>query len=178
VVPAKTKMTVTADARAQAAAEADLTSGHHVHTVRHGQGRMAWTERFETAVGGITGLTTDDQYGTPEQACHATQRDLQASPIIAVVVRKWQGKDYGPGGKTVILTNASVAKPSQAFDDDDDRSLMETWCMKEAKQQWDLDHPPQKTARVVRVHAVASAERGPRGQPTPGHQAPGGTQCS
>ena len=26
--------------------------------------------------------------------------------------------------------------------------------LKEAKQQWDLKHPPQKTARAVRVHVV------------------------
>jgi hypothetical protein len=71
-----------------------------------------------------------------------------------VVVRKWQSKDYGPGGKTVFLTNASVAKPLQPFDDYDDRSLIENCCIKEAKQQWDLGHPPQKTERAVRVHVL------------------------
>jgi hypothetical protein len=71
-----------------------------------------------------------------------------------VVVRQWNGKDYGPGGKTVFLTNAPVAKPLQVFDDYDDRSLIENCCIKEAKQQWDVGHPPQKTARAVRVHVV------------------------
>jgi Transposase DDE domain len=154
VVPAKTNMAVTVDARAQAAAGTDITVGRRVHTGRHGQGRTAWTERLETAVVGITGLTTDDQYGTPEHARHATRRDFEPNPIHAVVVRKWQGKDYGPGGKTVFLTNASVAKPLQPFDDDDERSLIENCCIKEAKQQWDLGHPPQKTARAVRVHVI------------------------
>jgi hypothetical protein len=154
VVPAKTNMAVTADARAQAAAGEDITVSHRVHTVRHGQGRTAWTERLETEVVGITGLTTYDQYGTPEHTRHATRRDFQANPIHAVVVRKWQGKDYGPGGKTVFLTNASVAKPLQPFDDYDERSLIENCCIKEAKQQWDLGHPPQKNARAVRVHVL------------------------
>jgi hypothetical protein len=154
VVPAKADMAVTADARAQAAAGEELTVGRRVHTVRHGQGRTAWTERLETEVVGITGLATDDQYGTPEHARHATRRDFQANPINAVVVRKWQGKDYGPSGKTVFLTNASVAKPLQPFDDYDERSLIENGCIKEAKQQWDLGHPPQKNARAVRVHVV------------------------
>jgi Transposase DDE domain len=154
VVPAKTNMAVTVDARAQAVAGADTTVGRRVHTVRHGQGRTAWTERLETEVVGITGLTTYDQYGTPEHTRHATRRDFQAHPINAVVVRKWQGKDYGPGGKTVFLTNATVAKPLQPFDDYDERSLIENCCIKEAKQQWDLGHPPQKTARAVRVHVV------------------------
>jgi hypothetical protein len=154
VVPAKKDMAVTADARAQAAAGEDLTVGRRVHTVRHGQGKKAWSERLETEVVGITGLTTYDQYGTPEHARHATRRNFQANLINAVVVRKWQGKDYGPGGKTVLLTNARVEQPLQPFDDDDDRSLIENCCIKEAKQQGDLGHPPQKTERAVRVHVL------------------------
>lgn len=31
---------------------------------------------------------------------------------------------------------------------------MENCCIKEAKQQWDLGHPPQKTGRAVRVHVL------------------------
>jgi Transposase DDE domain len=154
VVPAKTNMAVTADARAQAAAGEDLTVGRRVHTVRHGQGKAAWTARLETEVVGITGLTTYDQYGTPEQARQANRRDFQANPVNAVVVRQWSGKDYGPGGKTVFLTNAPVEKPLRVFDDYDDRSLIENCCIKEAKQQWDLGHPPQKTDRAVRVHVL------------------------
>jgi hypothetical protein len=131
-----------------------LTVGRRVHTVRHGQGRTAWTERVETEVVGITGLTTYDQHGAPAHERHANQRDFQANLINAVVVRKWQGKDYGPGGKTVFLTNAPVEQPLQPFDDYDDRSLIENCCIKEAKQQWNLGHPPQKTQRAVRVHVM------------------------
>ena len=58
VVPAKDKMAVTADARARAAAGEGVTVGRRVHTVRHGQGRTAWSERRETEVVGITGVTT------------------------------------------------------------------------------------------------------------------------
>jgi DDE family transposase len=154
VVPAKTNMAVTADARAQAAAGEGITVGRRVHTIRHGQGREAWTERRETEVVGITGLTTYDQYGTPEHGRQHHRRDFEANPIHAVVVRRWQGKDYGPGGKTVFLTNASVQQPLHPFDDYDDRSLIENCCIKEAKQQWDLGHPPQKTGRAVRVHVL------------------------
>jgi hypothetical protein len=154
VVPAKTDMAVTADARAQAAAGEELTVGRRVHTMRHGQGRTAWTERLETEVVGITGLTTDDQDGTPEHGRHANRRDFQANPINAVVVRKWRGKDYGPGGNTVFVTNAALDRPLRPFDDYDDRSLIENCGIKEAKQQWDLGHPPQKSDRAVRVHVV------------------------
>jgi hypothetical protein len=154
VVPAKANMAVRADARGQAAAGEEITVGRRVHTVRHGQGKATWTERLETEVVGITGMTTDDQYGPPAHARHANRRDFHANPINAVVVRQWQGKNYGPGGKTVFLTNASVAKPLQPFDDDDDRRLIENCCIKEAKPQGDLGHPPQKSARAVRVHVV------------------------
>jgi hypothetical protein len=154
VVPAKDNMAVTVDARAQAAAGEGVTVGRRVHTIRHGQGKSAWTERQETEVVGIEGLTTDDQYGTPEHGRHHNRRDFEANPIHAVVVRQWHGRDYGPGGNTVFLTNASVQQPLQPFDDDDDRSLIENCCIKEAKQQWDLGHPPQKTGRAVQVHVL------------------------
>ena len=154
VVPAKTNMAVTVDARAQATAGEGLTLGRRVHTVRHGQGRAARIERLETEVVGMTALTTYDHYGTPEHGRQANRGDFQANPINAVVVRKWQGKDYGPGGKTVFLTNAPVEKPLRVLDDYDDRSLIENCCIKEAKQQWKLGHPPQKNDRAVRVHVV------------------------
>ena len=154
VVPAKANLAVTADARAQAGAGEGLTVGRRVHTVRHGQGKTAWTERLETEVVGVTGLTTYDQYGTAEHGRHANRRDFQANRIHAVGVRQWNGRDYGPGGKTVFLTNAPVDKPLRPFDDDDDRSLIENCCIKETKQQWNLSHPPQKTERAARVHVV------------------------
>jgi len=61
VVPATDHMAVTVDARAQATAGEGITSGRRVHTGRHGHGRTAGSERLETAVVGITGLTTYDQ---------------------------------------------------------------------------------------------------------------------
>jgi hypothetical protein len=110
VVTANANMAVTADARAQAAAGEAISHGRRVQTVRHGEGRAARTERLETEVVGMTGLTTYDQYGTPAHARQHNRRDFQANSINAVVGRKWDGKDYGPrGGKTVLLTNASVA---------------------------------------------------------------------
>jgi hypothetical protein len=154
VVPATAHMAVTAEARALAAAGEGVTVGHRVHTVRHGQGQGAWTERLETEVVGITGLTSYEQYGTEEHGRRHNRRDFEPNPIHAVVVRKWHGKAYGPGGKTVFLTNAAVQQPLKPFDDYDDRSLIENCCIKEAKQQWDLGHPPQKSARAVRVHVM------------------------
>jgi Transposase DDE domain len=135
VVPAKANIAVTADARAQVAAGEGLTHGCRVHSLRHGQGKAARTERLETAVVGITGLTTYDQYGTVEHRRHHNRRDFQPNLINAVVVRQWHGKDYGPGSKTVFLTNASVEQPWRPFDDGDAHSVIENCCIKEVKQQ-------------------------------------------
>jgi hypothetical protein len=154
VVPAKENMAVTIDAQAQAAAGEGVTVGRRAHTGRHGQGQTAWSERLETEVVGITGLTTDDQYGTPEHGRQHHRRDFEPNLINAVVVRTWHKRDYGPGGNTVFLTNAPVDKPLQPFDDSDDRSLIENCCITESQQQWSLQHPPKKTARAVRVHVL------------------------
>jgi hypothetical protein len=154
VVPAKTTMAVTADARAQAMAGERITVGRRVHTVRHGQGRTARSERLATEVVGMAGLTTYDHYGTPEQGRQANRRDFQANPLKVGVVCKWPGTDYGPGGRTVFLTNASVQQPLKPFDDDDDRSRIETCCIKEATQPWELGHPPPQTERAVRGHVL------------------------
>jgi hypothetical protein len=154
VVPAKTTMAVTADARAQAAAGEGITADRRGQTVRHGQGKTAWTARQATEVVGVTALTTDDQYGTPDHAPQANRRDFQAHPSNAVVVRKWHGKDDGPGGKTVLLTTASVQKPLQVFDADDDRRLIENCGIKETTQQWEWGQPPQTTPRAVRVQVM------------------------
>ena len=55
----------------------------------------------------------------------------------------------------MFLTNTSVQQPLKPFDDDD-RSRIEHGGIKEAKQPWALGHPPQKTARAVRVHLVCT----------------------
>jgi len=77
VVPAKDHMAVTADARAQTVMGEEITVGRRVHRVRHGQGREAWTERLETEVVGMTGLTTDDQDGTPERGRQGHRRTFK-----------------------------------------------------------------------------------------------------
>jgi len=154
VVPAQTTMAVVVDARAQAAAGEDITVGRRVHTVRHGQGRTAGPERLETAVVGITALTPSDQYGPSAHVRHANRRDFHANPLHAVVGRQWQGKADGPGGQTVVLTQAVEDTPLQPFDDDEDRRLMEPCCRKAGQQPWELSHPPQKHERAGRVPVV------------------------
>ena len=151
VVPAHAQMAVTAAARAPAAAGAAMTGGRRAHPGRHGPGQTARPERRETAVVGSTGLTPDDQDGTPAQARQVHRRDVQPHPRPAGVVRKWPGKDEGPGGNTVLLTKASADTPVPVSDDDDDRRLSEHGWTKACQPPWDEGHPPYKTARAVQV---------------------------
>jgi len=92
-------MTVTADALAPVAAGEGMTPGRRVHTVRHGQGRVAETQRLATEVVGMTGLTTDDQYATPEPGRQHNRRDFHANPIPAVVGPRGMGETLGPGAQ-------------------------------------------------------------------------------
>jgi hypothetical protein len=156
VVPAKDNRAVTADARAQTGGGEAITVGRRVHSVRHGQGREAWTERLDTEVVGMTGLPPDAQDGTPEPGRQGTRRDAPANPIKAVVGRPCPGRDDGPAGHTGCLPNAPVDTPWRPFADDADRRLIEPGCLKEAKQPGAVGPPPPKTARAVRVHVVCT----------------------
>ena len=89
-----------------------------------------------------------------EHGRHHHRRDFQPHLINAVVIRQCNGRADGPMGNTVFLPNASVEQPWRPFDDDDDRSLIENGGIQEAKQQWNLGHPPPKTERAVRVHVM------------------------
>jgi hypothetical protein len=176
VVPTKAHMAVTVDAQAQAAAGERVTVGRRAPTVRPGQGNTAWTARLDPEVVGMAGVTTPDQDGTPEHGRPANRRDFQPHPITAVVVRPWTGHAYGPAGKPVFLTTASVQPPLRPCDDDDDRRLSEQCWSKARKPPWSWKPPPPKTARAVRVHVMctvvmvawATAYRRPCEQADPG----------
>ena len=159
VVPATANMTVTAEARAHAAAGPELTRARRVPTVRPGQGTTASTARLATAVVGLTGLTTDDQEGTSAQGRQHHRRDGQSHPIHAVVVRPWPGRDYGPAGHTVVRTHASVPPPWPPVDDEDERRLIAHGWINERQPPWELGQPPQKTERAVRVHVLCTRLR-------------------
>lgn len=156
VGPANAHMAVTAEARALAAAGAGVTVGPRGHTVRQGQGHGAWTARLATAVVGITGLTRDEPYGTEAHGRRHQRRDVEPHPIPAVVVRTWHGQDDGPGGHTVFLPHAAGQQPLPPCDEDDDCRRLEPGCRQAAKPPWALGHPPQHSARAVRVQVLVT----------------------
>lgn len=156
VVPAKSGMTVSEDARGLAAS--DLKPRRYeagrVRKVTRGIGRKARVVEVETRLVGISGLTTYAQYGEPGCGKEAYKKDGRSNPINAVVVRTWDGKEYGPRGGPAYLTDLPVDKPFIAFDRYDERSVIENGLFKEGKGPWRLRRFPQKSAAGVQVHVL------------------------
>ena len=109
---------------------------------------------LETRLVGISGLTTYAQYGEPGCEKEAHKKEGRSNPINAVVVRVWEGKEYGPKGGPVYLTDLPVDRPFVAFDRYDERSVIENGLFKEGKGPWKLRRFPQKTERAVQVHVI------------------------
>lgn len=153
VVCAKSGMNVKEDAQALAAAG----EGHRAKRKRkvvHGRGTRERVEVLETELVGIEGLLTFDAYNSAEGYRHHNRKDYEPKPINAVVVLKWDNKDYGQEGRTVYLTNESVVDPFLPFDDYDGRSLIENTLFREGKQAWHLEKSPKKTAAAVTAHVL------------------------
>jgi hypothetical protein len=146
VVIAKEGMAVREDALALAKLSPNVAERKTV--VRRGHGSKQITEELLTRVIGVEGLTTYDQYGTAEHTRHRNRKDFQGNPINAVVVELWENE---PSGR-VYLTNGSVEHPLEAFDDYDDRSIIENGLWREANQAWDFEHYPQRNEAGVVVH--------------------------
>ena len=72
------------------------------------------------------------------------------------MVRQWPHRDDGPGGKPVLVTKAAGDKLVQPFDEAEERRLIEHGCLQERTPPWSLPHPPQNTARAVRVQVVCT----------------------
>jgi len=151
VVPAKDNMRVTSDARSIAASgEGRIAS--RTTEVSHGHGSGKTTERLFTELVGIEGLCTYDQYCPREEVNHIFRKDHVPQPINAVVVRKWDSKDFGPSGKTVFLTNEQVNDPFVPFDGYDERSTIENLLHREGKQAFGLGVIPKKCPSAVYAH--------------------------
>ena len=139
------------------AARAEAEHGRGVvqrrrRTVNRGYGNKRHQEILATEVIGVTGLTVWEQYSDPAHKEQRRRRGFRPQPINAVVVRKWDNEDYGPGGQVVFLTNQPVDQPLAVFDDYDGRALIENVLFREGKQGWYLEAIPQKTQRAAVAH--------------------------
>lgn len=162
-IPAKSNMTITADAReiarrAQALAAQgepldDTTYAERVKKVRHGSGKTAWVEERKTIVVRIRDLPCD--WWTAEGSTSAANsKHFEPKQINATVVLQWDGASKDAEKEVVILDTDPSAKDFAGFDAYDDRSLIENQCNREAKESWHLEHHPKRSEAGMRVHAI------------------------
>lgn len=102
-------------------------------------------------------MTSYGLYGPKEYTQHYRRKGYQANPINAVVVLQWDSKDKN---NHVYLTNGPV---DEAFDDYDDRRLIENCLFREGKGPWNLlPYFPQRNEQGVLVHNHGCAGPGYR----------------
>jgi hypothetical protein len=141
VIPARSNMEVSKDIRGFRSEKAD--------------GQTVFVEQTKkTKVMGVKGLLSYDQFGEEQHRRRKGRKDFKANPINAVMVLRWDGKDYEPGKEKVFLTNLSVSRPMKIIEQYDLRSEIENQGFRELKQGYHLLKYPQKTEAAVRAHAV------------------------
>jgi len=147
VVPVKTNMYVTNDARAFLKQKPDDTYLFAAERPAEGDKQTGHLKLI-----GIQGLTTYDQYGNEEHQQQSNRTDFEGNPINAIVVSEFEQKIYPHEKAKVFLTSLPVNAPLTVIDLYDLRSLIENTLFRELKQGWFLGVFPKKTADAVRGH--------------------------
>lgn len=147
VVPVKTNMHVTTDARAFLQQKPD---GKYLFAAeRPGEDEK---QTGHVKLIGIQGLTSYDQYGDEEHQKLSNRADFEGNPINAIVVTEFGHKIYSDDKAKVFLTSLPMNAPLSVIDLYDLRSLIENTLFRELKQGWFLGHFPKKTADAVHGH--------------------------
>lgn len=139
IIPAKTTMDVTKDAR----------------NLRNSNGDSLWREGTgEVTAVGIKGLVSYDQYGDEEHnKKNRYSKNFKANPINVVMVTRWGSEEYKRGKEKVFLTTLRVDKPISVIKKYKLRSLIENTTFRELKTGWLINSIPKKTESAVRTHA-------------------------
>lgn len=151
VIPLKSNMTATADARQLALLADDSYQACRQVEVTHGYGKKKYMENVRTELIGVPGLLTCDWFNPEGSEINTNKKDYQPIPLNAVVVKTWDNNTPPVDKQVVLVTNGDVQDPFIAFDRYDDRSLIENNLFRETKQNWCLQHPPKKSKEGVWV---------------------------
>ena len=146
VVPAKTNMHVTRDARAFARTPPDRQTVFVAH--RAGDDR----QRGAVQLRGIQGVLSYDQYGDADHQAAIDRTDFVPNPINVLLIQSWNGHAHRPGHEPVFVTSLPVIDPLWVLDSYDLRSLIENCLFRELKQGWTLLAFPKKSQDAVRAH--------------------------
>jgi len=147
VIPVKSNMHVTADARAFLRQKPD--DKFIFAADRPGEGEK---QTGHIKLIGIKSLTTYDQYGDEDHQQQSNRSDFEGNPINAIVVTEFDSKVYPHNKAKVFLTSLPVDDPLAVIDLYDLRSLIENTLFRELKQGWFLGVFPKKSAAAVRGH--------------------------
>ena len=153
VIPLKSNMEATRDARALALSHEDGTCIEKTRevTVTHGYGKNTWDEKVLTTLVGIPGLMSCDWFNPEGSEANTAKKDYEPIPLNAVVVKTWNNQTPPVDKQVVFVTNGELKDPFVVFDRYDDRSLIENNLFRETKQDWHLQDPPKKTREGVFV---------------------------
>jgi len=151
VIPLKSNMTATADARQLALLADDSYQACRQVEVTHGYGKKTYVESVRTELIGVPGLLTCDWFNPEGSEANTTKKNYQPIPLNAVVVKTWDNNTPPVDKQVVLATNGDVQDPFIAFDRYDDRSLIENNLFRDTKQNWCLQHPPKKSKEGVWV---------------------------
>jgi hypothetical protein len=153
VIPLKSNMEATRDARALALSHGDGTCIEKTRevTVTHGYGKNTWDEKVLTTLVGIPGLMSCDWFNPEGSEANTAKKDYEPIPLNAVVVKTWNNQTPPVDKQVVFVTNGELKDPFVVFDRYDDRSLIENSLFRETKQDWHLQDPPKKTREGVFV---------------------------
>jgi hypothetical protein len=147
VVPVKSNMHVTSDARAFLKQKPDTQFLFAAERPGAGQKQTGHVKLM-----GIKSLTSYDQYGDEEHQQQSNRSDFAGNPINAIVVTEFERHVYAADKAKVFLTSLPVADPLAIIDLYDLRSLIENTLFRELKQGWFLAVFPKKSADAVRGH--------------------------
>ncbi len=161
-IPAKSNMTITADAReigrraeglaAKGKRLDGATYKERVERVTHGAGKQAWVEARKTTVVRIRELPCD--WWTPLGSTSAAHsKRFQPKLVNATVVLQWDGAPKDAEKEVVILDTDPSTDAFAGFDAYDDRSRIENTCNREAKESWFIEHHPKRSEAGMRTHA-------------------------
>lgn len=161
-IPAKSNMTITADAREIArraealAAQGQVLEGttykERIEKVKHGAGKNATFEERKTVLVGIQKMPCD-WWCAEGSSSAANSKSFEPKLLNVTVVLRWDGAPANAEKEVVFLTTHPSTDPFVAFDAYDDRSLIENTCNREAKERWFLEHHPKRSEAGMRVQA-------------------------
>jgi hypothetical protein len=147
VVPVKSNMNITSDARAFLKQKPDNQFLFAAERVEKGEKQTGHVKLI-----GIKALSSYDQYGDEEHQQPSNRPDFEGNPINAIVVTEFERHVYAADKAKVFLTSLPVDDPLTIIDLYDLRSLIENTLFRELKQGWFLGVFPKKSADAVRGH--------------------------